>query len=248
MKVISQWIGDCDETHQQCRNNSDFNPTRLLYLGNMDSRRVKLVTNFGHQKPVQYAALSHRWGQPDQMPLGSVDFAATTWDNLKAIEGPSGVNDDAFPKTFQDAITITRKLKTKYLWIDSLCILQKTGKGDDEAHKDDWKKESLLMEKVFSSAYFTIAASGAQHRFDGFLKQRKQRDFVTMTARDGEKFHICQLINDFDKDVEQGELNKRAWVLQERALSRRTIHFSETQTYWECGDGIRCETFTKTKK
>jgi hypothetical protein len=36
--------------------------------------------------------------------------------------------------------------------------------------------------------------------------------------------------------------------LQERALSRRTMHFTETQTYWECGEGVWCETFTKTKK
>lgn len=165
-----------------------------------------------------------------------------------AIEHADGIKDDALPKTFQDAITVTRKLGIQYLWIDSLCILQRTGRGDDREHKEDWERESLLMEKVFSSAYFTIAASCAQHRFDGFLKERNQRDFVTMTAGDGAQFHVCQVIDDFDHDVEQGELNKRGWVLQERALSRRTIHFTETQTYWECGKGIKCETFTKTEK
>jgi hypothetical protein len=29
-------------------------------------------------------------------------------------------------------------------------------------------------------------------------------------------------------------LQKRAWVLQETLLSRRTVHFSSKQIYWEC--------------
>lgn len=206
------------------------------------------MTNFEHQRPLHYAALSHRWGSPDQKPPATVGFAATTWDNLHVIEDANGIKEGAFPKTFQDAITVTRRLGIQYLWIDSLCILQKTGKGDDKEHKEDWKRESLRMERVFSAAYFTIAASCAQHRFDGFLKERKQRDFVTMTASDGAQFYVRHVIDDFDHDVEQGELNKRGWVLQERALSCRTIHFTETQTYWECGKGIKCETFTKTEK
>lgn len=207
------------------------------------------MTNFDGVKHVQYAALSHRWGQRDQKQPLEVTFAATRCDNLKKITDPKGVEDKDLPKTFQDAVTVTRKLGVRYLWIDSLCILQSTGKkDDDEEHKKDWKRESLLMEEVFSSAYFTIAASCAEHRFNGFLKKRKQTDFVTMTAGDGAQFYMCQVIDDFDHDVEQGELNKRGWVLQERALSRRTLHFTETQTYWECGQGIRCETFTKTQK
>jgi hypothetical protein len=40
-------------------------------------------------------------------------------------------------------------------------------------------------------------------------------------------------------------LNRRGWVLQERALSRRIIHFTATQTYWECGKGVHCESLTR---
>ncbi|KAF4878178.1 hypothetical protein CGCSCA1_v002839 [Colletotrichum siamense] len=76
------------------------------------------------------------------------------------------------------------------------------------------------MEKIFSSAYFTIAASCAKHRFDGFLKERSPRDFVTFAAKDGATFYACDIIDNFDHDVEHGPLNQRGWVLQERALSR----------------------------
>ncbi|KAK1991581.1 hypothetical protein LX36DRAFT_715955 [Colletotrichum falcatum] len=158
-----------------------------------------------------------------------------------------GVDDVDLPKTFRDAVTMTRKLKIQYLWIDSLCIIQNPGKGENEEAKADWEREAKLMEKVFSSAYLTIAASCAEHKFHGFLHPRKPRQTVTMRADDGARFHVCEVIDNFDLDVEQGELNRRAWVLQERALSRRTIHFTQNQAYWECGEGIRCETFTKTE-
>ena len=70
-----------------------------------------------------------------------------------------------------------------------------------------------------------------------------------MQGPQGEEiFCVCEAIDDFYRDVDQGELNQRGWVLQERALSRRTIYFTETQSYWECGGGVRCETMTKMKK
>ncbi|KAH9222010.1 hypothetical protein DL95DRAFT_381310, partial [Leptodontidium sp. 2 PMI_412] len=54
-------------------------------------------------------------------------------------------------------------------------------------------------------------------------------------------------MDDFNNDVEKAELNTRAWVMQERVLSGRTIHFSANQTYFECGDGVRCENLTMMK-
>jgi hypothetical protein len=35
-----------------------------------------------------------------------------------------GVPWDQLPKTFQDAVTVTRELGFEYLWIDSLCVVQ----------------------------------------------------------------------------------------------------------------------------
>ncbi|RSL92037.1 hypothetical protein CEP52_014033 [Fusarium oligoseptatum] len=58
-------------------------------------------------------------------------------------------------------------------------------------------------------------------------------------------YYACENIDDFGTHVDQSELNQRGWVMQERALSRRTIYFVESQSYWECGGGVRCETMTK---
>lgn len=243
IKILSEWIRRCDDDHHPPAD-SGFVPTRLLAVGDEKSRRVHLVCNL-REKLVHYVALSHRWGTLNQKQPVEVKFPTTNKESIDKIR--KGIDDTDLPQTFLDAVIITRKLGVKYLWIDSLCILQKFEDGDSES-KEDWNKESKLMEQVFSSAYFTIAASCADHRFHGFLKPRTPRQFVTMAAEDGAQFHICEVIDNFDRDVEQGELNKRGWVLQERALSRRTIHFTKTQTYWECGEGVWCETFTETKK
>jgi hypothetical protein len=103
------------------------------------------------------------------------------------------------------------------------------------------------MEQVFRSAYATIAASCANSPAEHFLKTRPERQFVKIKL-DNAFYYLCENIDDFSRDVEQGELSKRGWVFQERALSRRTIYFTEKQTYWECGEDIRCETLTKTRK
>lgn len=52
--------------------------------------------------------------------------------------------------TFRDAIKVTRQLGFRYLWIDSLCIIQ-----DDE---EEWKRESRIMGDIFTGACVTIAA------------------------------------------------------------------------------------------
>jgi len=103
------------------------------------------------------------------------------------------------------------------------------------------------MEGVYASAYCTIAATSAVDSNAGFLKRNATANSEYVHAQDalGCQFYVCTDLDDFDNDVEKAQLNKRAWVLQERVLSRRTIHFSANQTYWECGEGIYSENLTK---
>jgi hypothetical protein len=199
-------------------------------------------------KEDKYIALSHQWGPPlkdgESDPLAK-KTVRTFKHNIKKIE-KEGIDNSGFPPKYLDAITIARELDIRYLWIDSLCIIQRDW-SDPTDEGEDWKKEAKNMEHVFRCAYVTIAASCVRSSAEHFLKQRPERHCVTM-QKDSAFYYLCDVIDDFDRDVEQGELNSRGWVFQERALSRRTIHFTTKQTYWECGEGVRCETLTKTKK
>lgn len=106
------------------------------------------------------------------------------------------------------------------------------------------------MEEVFSSASCVIAASSAEGQSDGFLNEREgaSREFVTFERQGHAPFYICRCVDDFKQHVLESPLSKRGWVMQERVLARRTIYFTGHQTYWECGEGVRCETLTKMEK
>ncbi|KAH6951058.1 hypothetical protein BKA56DRAFT_626064 [Ilyonectria sp. MPI-CAGE-AT-0026] len=109
--------------------------------------------------------------------------------------------------------------------------------------------------------YVLQKSRGQEKGFD--MKELPQtfRDAIRVTRELGKRYlwidAICiiqadkvewEYIDQFDADVEEGLLNQRVWVLQERALLRRTIHFTGSQIYWECGRGIRCETLTYMRK
>jgi hypothetical protein len=248
--VLREWIRDCD-THQcLCSQDIPFLPTRLLDVGKRGSRKPRLICETRKiTKKDKYLALSHRWGpppNPGEPDLLAGKIVSTYEKNIDKLK--RGVDDADLPPMYQDAITIARELEVQYLWIDSLCIIQHDKSDPFDADKGkDFKKEAERMEQVFRSAYATLAASCASSPAEHFLKTRPERQCVTMKMGNT-LYYLCDAIDDFYKDVEQGELNQRGWVLQERALSRRTIYFTEKQTYWECGEGVRCETLTKTRK
>jgi hypothetical protein len=104
------------------------------------------------------------------------------------------------------------------------------------------------MEDVFASAYCTIAATSAADSNAGFLTRNTSTEYVRVQDGAGNEVYVCTQMDDFESDVENAELNKRAWVLQERLLSRRTLHFSANQAYWECGKGVYCENLTMMRR
>ncbi|KPM36558.1 hypothetical protein AK830_g10019 [Neonectria ditissima] len=236
--ILRYWLEDCDK-HAACsleasRPGPARMPTRLIDVGKKSSNQVLVCSTRLWGKPpgdiVKYVALSHPWGDVKRH-----DHFSSTRKNIHG-RIKNGIALDELPATFKDAVKVTRELGIRYLWIDSICIVQ----GDD----GDFKEEAKHMETVFSSAYCVIAASRATGTSAGFLNKRPDRKFVEFETS-GNSFYVCEAIDDFQNDVVDGPLNKRGWVLQERALARRTIYFTERQTYWECGNGVRCETLSR---
>ncbi|KAI0477807.1 HET-domain-containing protein [Xylariaceae sp. FL0804] len=233
--LLLQWLRSCNRNHN-CRPTTTSPrklPTRLIYVGEGPEPGLRLVETHGISNDIEYVTLSHRWGTVPKEGLASSTYRSNIDSHKQAI------NFDRLPKSFQDAVTVTRALGLHYLWIDSLCIIQK----DEE----DWEAEVGKMMSVFHSAYCTIAASSAASCEAGFLHDRKPRGCVTVGHGEG-TLYLCKAIDDFHGDVEEALLNKRGWVFQERALSRRILHFTSNQVYWECGMGIRCETLARLEK
>jgi hypothetical protein len=253
--IIKAWLDDCDKNHKRCLPmRPNLPPTRLIDVGTLELPSLRLVESSSlpqsERKLLKYIALSHPWGSSPP----HVHFV-TDNQNVKIHREKEIPNE--LPQTLADAIKTTRHLGVRYIWIDSICIIQ--GEGGDFA------KEADRMEAVFSSAYCVIAATSAEGSSSGFLNRNSKRQLDAVVSLDDERqdpvciptrgtdgkatglIFVDEPFDDFDRDVLRGSLNQRGWVFQERALARRTIHFTNNQAYWECGDGIRCETLTKMK-
>ncbi|KAK0620054.1 heterokaryon incompatibility protein-domain-containing protein [Immersiella caudata] len=219
--LLRNWLKACDRNHITCRRRpgpEKFRLKRVVDVG--DLNRLALV-----KKPLSgndYLALSYSWGSPT--PEEKKQFC-TTSENYGARK--RGFSYGQLPKTFQDAVQVTRALQKQYLWIDALCIIQ-------EGPDCDWESEARTMADIFTHAYCTIAASSARGWKDGFLNP--QPGPPDIGVRNTSSTPTCKC--DFDQDVDKGALMKRAWVLQERVLSRRIIHFTAAHIYCECGDGV----------
>ena len=90
-----------------------------------------------------YTTLSHCWGKKRIVTTTK----ATLGQRKLEVQWPR------LSRTFQDAINITRALGIRYIWIDSLCIIQ-----DD---KEDWERESAKMAEIYSCSYLNLAATGS---------------------------------------------------------------------------------------
>lgn len=197
---------------------------------------IRLIDG-AERKSNAYLAVSHSWGN---LTDAQKQLFCTSIQNLSRRR--HGFHVSELPKTFQDAVKVARAMGVPYLWIDTLCIIQY---GDGKA---DWEREARRMKNVYSGAYCTIAATSAANAHSGFLDTHHRTDYVCVEDSKGKHFFASTDVDDFDNDVLAAPLNARAWVFQESVLSRRIVHFSANQMYWECGKGVYCENLTRLKR
>jgi hypothetical protein len=141
-------IRACDRDHD-CfdQDKPRFLPTRVLDIG-----RPSLKLHESKSEEGRYVCLSHCWGKPRPR-------VQTTKETLP--EYLVKIPDD-LPKTFRDAVKIAQAFGVRYLWIDTLYIIQ----GDNE----DLEQELSRMEEIYENAYFTIAATASLSSEGGCFK------------------------------------------------------------------------------
>lgn len=152
------WLQTCNLRHNCIPREPPKLPTRVLDVG-VAGRNVMLMDSFGMSG--HYIALSHCWGTSGRIMLTN----ATYLDLLR------GIAISYLPKTFRDAVMLTRKLRVRYLWIDCLCIVQDDAK--------DWETEASLMGQVYSNAYLTISAADSRDSTTGCFPKRERGPYVS---------------------------------------------------------------------
>ncbi|KAI0182702.1 heterokaryon incompatibility protein-domain-containing protein, partial [Xylaria flabelliformis] len=239
------WLNKCLTTHSYCRvaehSLQPFVPKRLIEIlqdDNGESSIWRLVC-----PPVncatQYLTMSHRWGSYQPIRLDK--------KTIHEFSNPTPVSK--LPKTYQHALTVAHDLSFRYIWIDSLCILQ------DEDDKQDWEEQSKLMGFIYRHAACNIAATWASDGRDGLFNTndpfRRQHTYITLnpnldrrseSTSSSRQYQLWQK-DSYHKDIVAAPLNQRGWVVQERYLSRRQLNFAKHQVYWECHELMASEQF-----
>ena len=229
--LAKRWLDECETKHKPyCERVSPaYSPTRLIKIARTGAE-YQLHLSINHPSKVEYLTLSHRWGTRPALTL--------TKSKISLWAG--NIPFQNLPQTYRDAVFATNRLGFKYLWIDALCILQDS--------KEDWYQEASAMSDVYTNSICNLSALHARDDSDGMFSTRKpDENFPIVTALTSAKrpqriLHI-EPHEYWDEQISRKELNRRGWVVQERLLAPRILHFGKTQLSWECRELHASESF-----
>ncbi|KAL9109804.1 MAG: hypothetical protein Q9187_008121 [Circinaria calcarea] len=207
--LMRQWINCCHVSHgDSCMRSELPFPSHQIYLIDVEEGCLVPI-----KAETRYIALSYVWG--------GAAIVQTTKSSLAHLKKPRSITADIgslkIADTIRDALQLVSLLGERYLWVDSLCIVQ------DEL---DTKQLHLnSMASIYSNAYFTIvAANGHDANYGlrgigGGTQDRKVRcDIVQFPCGINMTLHHPRAWYPADSTWEA-----RAWTFQEALFSRRIL-------------------------
>jgi hypothetical protein len=175
----------------------------------------------------RYLALSYVWG--------SVPMFKTERLFLKALYEVGGLKKHVhdISATVQDAFKVVKALRERYLWVDSICIVQ-----DDI---DDKRHVIGNMHVIYSFATLTIVAADGRDAEAGlpglYLNSRPMPVVFEYSCK-------LSLLPGSDPHVKISYINpwpRRAWTFQEAELSPRLLVFTNICIHFTCDCAIWSE-------
>jgi heterokaryon incompatibility protein (HET) len=161
--LIRSWIQTCENEHQRSCILQKA-PEVLRVIDVLHHCLADIRPNTKSMEPEelqsQYVALSYVWGNSATIKLGlgnMADFYSP---------GSLSLHSATIPQTIRDAMSICAKLGERYLWVDSLCIVQDGGEVQLDISK---------MHQIFGGAKLTIAAMSGISADSGLTGVSKPR-------------------------------------------------------------------------
>lgn len=135
------------------------------------------------QATFPYLALSYVWGK--------IPTFMTLKENLHQLQLDQALStsevSSRIPQTIKDAMSLVGILRERYLWVDSLCIVQ-----DEEEQKQD---QIIGMASIFANAHITIIAEQGRDAGFGLRGLRgisQPRSYPQEVFKLGKGFEIIQ--------------------------------------------------------
>jgi hypothetical protein len=232
-KLLKRWKRECEKSHSKCK--AKGRAIRPLLL--VDTTDRCLVSSEGIQD--SFVALSYCWGTPER---GRPYWFRNQKAILNDLKQPNSLAFGSeylkrLPATIRDSIELTQILGERYIWIDSLCVVQ-----DD----DDMKNiEIPKMSEIYASAELIIVAAEGLHADFGlpgfsFSKPRVIDQEVTQLGIETLISPIGYLFQRESLDQEAG-YHMRGWTFQEFVFGRKRLILEEQSVRWECREASWCE-------
>jgi serine/threonine protein kinase len=157
LENAKNWLEQCSHSHEPCshltRGDAHTLPSRLLEIqpsgAESNVRLVDTTVIESRLGRVDYVALSHTWNETQ---------ATLTTENLQTME--ASVAPCALSSTLKTAIASAQRLGYRYIWTDSLCIIQDS--------KDDKREECANMASVFRNAALTLVMDSVDSGLEDF--------------------------------------------------------------------------------
>ena len=209
--LIKTWSACCQGSHvNDCLSPALPPPPHKIYLVDVEQGCLVLATTI-----LRYIALSYVWG--------NAPTTKTTLANLSAMMQPgsidAGANSLLLPNTIRDALRLTSLLKTRYLWVDTLCIVQ-----DDQ---DTKQLHFNSMASIYANAYLTVVAAGgedANYGLRGIEGAEPRATAPEIVRFPGRKDMLVYGLMSWRP--EDSIWAKRGWTFQEALFSRRILVFN----------------------
>ncbi|PSN63308.1 HET-domain-containing protein [Corynespora cassiicola Philippines] len=242
--LIKLWIEKC-ETHHLCKayhSVRDFDFSFRL----IDVEEQCLVHA---PADARYVALSYVWGGVKQVMLNRMTRKIL---ETRGSIGPAGLGEMSgdfshvhealqaegrtIPRTIRDAVKLCQMIGARYLWTDSLCIMQ----DDDIQTKDgawtniDKMAQIPKMDIIYGASQFTIIAACGKDSNEGLpgvhpsITRSKQ-----ITGKIGDQT-FALISDDPLAAFRSSTWHERAWTFQELVLSKRHLIFLPEQALWHC--------------
>ncbi|KAH7411488.1 heterokaryon incompatibility protein-domain-containing protein [Cadophora sp. MPI-SDFR-AT-0126] len=220
LALVKSWIDLCHNFHKDiCESTyNHFGDMREeSFFGIID---VDMMCLTPLPRGRRYIALSYTW-KPDEL-------FKTTINTVNKLRQPGGLRDvlDDMPRAVRDSIDLVRDLGERYLWVDSICIVQ-----DD---LDSWELNAAGMDSVYGHADLTICAADDPDASAGLVALDSSRRIFSQHIeeyRPGLSLMVSHLSETY---INRSRWNTRGWTFQERLLSRRCLLFTHGRVYFQC--------------
>ncbi|KAF5649624.1 hypothetical protein F52700_520 [Fusarium sp. NRRL 52700] len=259
---LRERIQACKTSHGECRtaalalskaeepDSGAWSPRRLIDCS-VDDGMLHLVHGENLTSP-EYATLSYCWGKEKFFMLRSDNERDALDSKIPFYE---------LPLLFRQSITLCRNLGIRYFWIDSVCIIQSGDNQQDwlfharemstiyafcalsiSAEYARSPHKSLFVDRFLQPPIimppFDASWAAVREAWENSGDERYETN-PNGTSNDpfilGQPYRLTNMPDYLERcTVLRTPLATRGWVLQERLLAPRTLHFSQHRVSWSC--------------